>query len=134
MTDMIDLILEDNSFENDKLLLLLINNNDVAKKIDEDIDLTDKFNEIITRFKNLKVAIIFTNYQNNTVSYDAPVPLVKIRDDKHLLYFDEMDKLKPFDAPYEVIKANKKRLEKGDAFYIHDDLFEKVKLVTCEKV
>lgn len=128
------LILEDNSFENDKLLLLLINNNDVAKKIDEDIDLTDKFNEIITRFKNLKVAIIFTNYQNNTVSYDAPVPLVKIRDDKHLLYFDEMDKLKPFDAPYEVIKANKKRLEKGDAFYIHDDLFEKVKLVTCEKV
>lgn len=114
----------------DNLLLLLINNNDVAKKIDEDIDLTEKFNEIITRFKGLGVAIIFTNYPNNSVAYDAPAPLVTIRDDRHLIFFDEIDKLKPFDAPYEVIKENKRRFEKGDVFYIHDDIFEKLKLVT----
>lgn len=126
-------LISEDGLENDKLLLLLINNNDVARKIDEDIDLTEKFNKIISRFKNLRVAIVFTNYQNNPVSYDAPVPLVKIRDDRHLLYFDEIDKLKPFDAPYEVVKANKKRLEKDDAFYIRDDIFEKIKLVTKEQ-
>lgn len=125
------LIYEDSSLGTERLLLLLINNNDVAKRIDEDIDLSDKFNEIVTRFKNLGVAIIFTNYQNNSVPYDAPAPLVRIRDDRHLLYFDEIDKLKPIEVPYEVIRANKRQLEKGDAFYIRDDHFEKLKLVTC---
>ena len=120
--------------EAESLLLLLINNNDAAKKIDEDIDLTEKFNEIVDRFKNLRVAIIFTNYQNSSVPYDAPAPLAKIHDDRHLLYFDSLDKLKPFDVPYEVSKENKRRMENGDAFYIHNDLYEKIKLVTCEKI
>ena len=114
----------------ERLLLLLINNNDVAKIIDEDGDLTDKFNEIVNKFKNLGIAIIFTNYPNSSVAYDAPVPLLKIRDDRHLLFFDKIDRLKPFDAPYDVIKANNRHLEKGDAFYINEDLFEKLKLVT----
>lgn len=133
LDDRYNRLISEDDLKNDKLLLLLINNNDVAKKIDEDIDLTEKFNEIVSRFKNLRVAIVFTNYQNNPVSYDAPVPLVKIRDDRHLLYFDEIDKLKPFDVPYEVSKVNKKHLEKGDAFYIRDDVFEKIKLVTEEQ-
>lgn len=127
------LMLEDSTLNSEKLLLLLINNNDVAKRIDEDIDLTDKFNEIVTGFRSLKVAVIFTNYQNNPISYDAPAPLVKIRDEKHLLYFDGIDKLKPIDVPYEVASANKRHLNKDDAFYIHDDQFERIKLVACEE-
>ena len=107
-----------------------LSQDDVAKIIDEDGDLTDKFNEIVNKFKNLGIAIIFTNYPNSSVAYDAPVPLLKIRDDRHLLFFDKIDRLKPFDAPYDVIKANNRHLEKGDAFYINEDLFEKLKLVT----
>ena len=58
--------------DSNALLLLIIQNNDVAKKIGDDMDLTEKFTEMMTRFKDMNVAMIFANYPNASVSYDAP--------------------------------------------------------------
>lgn len=115
--------------ENNDLLLLIIQNNDVAKKINDDWDTLEKFKEIVTRFKGMNVAIIFTNYQNAVVSYDAPEPLRMIKQDQHLICFEDLPNLKPFDVPYEELKANKKKLEMGDGYYIFDGSVTKLKLV-----
>lgn len=115
--------------KNNDLLLLIIQNNDIAKKINDDWDTLEKFKEIVTRFKGMNVAIIFSNYQNAVVSYDAPEPLRMIKQDQHLIFFEDLPNLKPFDVPYEELKANKKKLEMGDGYYILDGSVTKLKLV-----
>lgn len=85
---------------------------------------------MISRYKNLKVGVIFTNYENVNVSYDAPEPIRNIKQERHLLYFDDLDNLKVFDVAYEDMKANKKRLQLNDAYYIKDNSVVKVKLTS----
>ncbi len=111
-----------------ELLLLIINNNDVAKTIYEDMDAMNQYTEMITRYKNLNIGVIFTNYNNSNISYDAPEPIRNIKQERHLLYFDDLDNLKVFDVSYEDMKENKKRLQADDAYYIRDNKVIKLKL------
>lgn len=118
--------------ESDELLLMIVQNNDVAKRIQENMDTMDKFTDIVTRFKGMNACIIFSNYPNSTISYDAPEPIRMIKQDQHLLLFDDLDNLKVFDVPYESLKANRKRVETGDGYYIQDNSVIKLKLVKAE--
>lgn len=122
-------MLEEREPEDNSLLMLIIQNNDVARKIYEDMDVMNQYTEIVTRFKALNVCVIFANYINASVPYDAPEPFRMIKQEQHLLCFDDLDTLKVFDVPYEELKANKKRLQLGDAYYIKDNSVTKVKLV-----
>lgn len=112
-----------------ELLVLIIQNNDVAKKIFEDMDAMNQYTEMVTRFRNLNVCVIYSNYENASVSYDAPEPLRMIKQEQHLLLLDDLDTLKVFDVPYEEIKANRKKLQLGDAYYIKDNAVTKLKVV-----
>ena len=115
-----------------ELLLMIVQNNDVAKLINDDLDLTEQFGEIVSRFKGMNVAVIFSNYQNVSLSYDAPEPLRMIKQEQHILFFEDLDNLKPFEVPYEEIKANRKRLETGDAYYIQDNMVTKLKMIKAD--
>lgn len=117
---------------NSELLLMIVQNNDIAKVINDDFELMEKFNDMISRFKGMNVAFIFTNYQNASVSYDAPEPLRLIKQEQHIIFFEDLDNLKPFEVPYEEIKANRKRLETGDAYYIQDNMVTKLKVVKVD--
>ncbi len=115
-----------------RTMLLIIGNNDVAKRIQGDSETLDMFKDIVERFKGLNASIIFANYPNNTISYDAPEPFKMIKQEKHLLLFDDLDNLKPFEVSYEAMRENKKRVEKGDGYYIDDNMVIKLKLVKSE--
>ncbi len=117
---------------NAELLLMIIQNNDIAKKIGDDYDLMEQFNEMISRFKGMNVAFIFTNYNNVSLSYDSPEPLRLIKEQQHIIFFEDLDNLKPFEVPYEELKANRKRLETGDAYYIQDNMVTKLKVVKAD--
>lgn len=127
-------LLEAGSISHDtELLLLVIHNNDVASVIDKNYNLSEKFEEIVTKFRNLNIMIIFSNVKNNMLSYDAPLPLLKIKEWRQLLLFDDLENLKVFDVPYEELKNNRKRIREDDAYYIQDNYFEKVKMVTTNE-
>ena len=123
-------MIDEDESQSDDLLLLVINNNDVAKVIYEDMDAMNQYTDMISRYKNLKVGVIFTNYENVNVSYDAPEQIRNIKQERHLLFFDDLDNLKVFDVAYEDMKANKKRLQLNDAYYIKDNSVVKVKLTS----
>ncbi len=112
-----------------ELLLLVIQNNEATKVISDDMDLMTLYTEIVTKYKHMKVCILFSNYENAIVSYDAPEPLRMVKQEQHLLYFDNLDNLKPFDVPYEIVRENKKKLECQDAYYIQDNTVTKLKMV-----
>ena len=113
----------------DPLLVLVIQNNDVAKIIGDDFDAMNQYTEIISRYKSMGVCIIFTNFENTSMSYDAPEPLRLIKQDQHIFYFGDLDTLKPFDPPYEALRENKKKLTTGDAYYIRGNDVTKLKMV-----
>ena len=86
------------------------------------------------RFRALNVCVIFSNYPNAAVSYDAPEPLRMIKDAQHLIYFDSLNNLKPFDVAYEYVRTYRKRLGTGDAYYINDAEVTKLKLVRSNPI
>lgn len=116
----------------DEMLLMIIHNNDIASKIQDDMDISEKFNDIVTRYKNLNVAVIFSNYPNATVSYDAPDLIRMIKQDKRALCIDDLQNIKSFDLPYEAIKQNRKPISIGDGYFIDDNDVVKVKLILSE--
>ena len=119
---------EDNCDIPSELLLMIIQNNDVAKIISDDIDLMAKFNDIISKYKEMNVSILFTNFPNTSISYDAPEPIRIIKQERHCVFFEDLDNLKPFDVPFEELRANKRHLEVGDAYYINDNEVIKLKM------
>lgn len=125
-------MMEEREPQDNALLMLIIQNNDAAKKIFEDMDVMRQYTEIVTRYRALNVCVIYANFDNAGVSYDAPEPLRMIKQAQHLLLFDDLDNLKVFDVPYEELKANKKRLQLGDAYYIEDNAVTKIKLAKSE--
>lgn len=125
-------MMEEREVEDNALLMLVIQNNDVAGKIFEDMDVMNQYRDIVTRFQALNVCVIYANYGNCAVPYDAPEPLRMIKQEQHLLLFDDLDSLKVFDVPYEEMKANKKKLQMGDAYYIRDNAVTRIKLVKAD--
>lgn len=115
-----------------ELLLMIIQNNDVAASIQKDMEISDMFNDIITRYKNLGVCIILSNYPNSSVSYDAPDAIRTIKQNQHIICLEELQNLKCFDPPYEAIRTNRKPLSLGDGYYINDNEVTKIKLVLSE--
>jgi len=87
------------------------------------------YNEITTRYKSMGICIIYANYENVSLSYDAPEPLRQIKQDRHIFFYDDLDALKPFDPPYEAIRENRKKLNSGDAYYIRGNDVTKLKMV-----
>ena len=130
LSERYDRLMEGGSIEEDELKIVIIQNNDFAARIEEDMDLQYAFEQIVSKYRDLKAAIIFSNYKNADVPYDAPMPLLRIRDDRHVLYWEDLEHLKVFDVNLEEIRNNKRKMEKGDAFYISGDELTKLKLVT----
>lgn len=111
------------------LLVMVIQNNDTAKVIEDDYDLQETFTEILTRYTNAGIFIIFTDYPNTTISYSAPLPLRSVKEQPNILFFGDLDSVKPVDVPYEYIRKFKKKTGKDDAYFIRENEIIKVKLI-----
>ena len=132
LEDRYEAMLMETQPQNNDLLLMVVQNNDIAKILSDDFDQMQKYKEIVSRFKGMNVCIIFANYTNINVTYDAPEVLRMIKQERHLLYFDDLDNLKVFDVDYENLRANKKKVQLGDAYYLNDNVVTKVKMLKHE--
>lgn len=115
-----------------ELLMMVIQNNDVATKIQSDYDLLEKFNMFFSKYKNMGVCIIFANFPNKQISYDAPEPFRIIKQNQSLVCLEDIQYLKCIDVPYEAIRDNKKPLSLGDGYCIDDSNVTKIKIVLSD--
>jgi S-DNA-T family DNA segregation ATPase FtsK/SpoIIIE len=127
------MLLEDKMDDDNELLVMIIQNNDVAAKIQSDFAVLDLFNEMMTRYVNMGVCIIFANYPNSPVSYDAPDPIRMVRQNQHVICLEDLQNMKCFDPPYEAIRDNKKPVSLGDGYYINNNDVVKLKIVSAEE-
>lgn len=127
------LLFEESENNDSELLIMIVQNNDVASAIQSDTDVSEMFEDIVTRFKDFGVAVIFANFPNSTVSYDAPEAVRTIKQDRKMLFLDDLQNLKVFDVPYEAIRENKKPISAGDGYFIDDNDVIKIKLTLTDE-
>ena len=117
--------------ENAELLMLVIENQDALLAICNDREALEAYKNITGRYKNMKACII-AFIDNVNIPYSAPDILKNVRDQRHIMYFDDMMNMKIFDVPLAMSRNFRKPIETGDGYYIKDN--ECVKLKTAIKM
>ena len=100
-----------------ELLVLIIDNQDALQAICNDREALEAYKNIIGRYKNMKVAIV-AFVENANIPYSAPEIIKNIRDQRNILFFDDMVNMKIFDAPLAMMRNFKKPIEIGDGYFI----------------
>ncbi len=103
-----------------ELLMLVVDNQDALLAICNNSDAFAAYKNIIGRYKNMKVCIaVFV--ENANIPYNAPEIMKNIREQRNLMYFDDMSNMKIFDVPLAMSRNFKKPIELGDGYYIKDN-------------
>jgi S-DNA-T family DNA segregation ATPase FtsK/SpoIIIE len=110
------------------LLMLVIDNQDALLAICNDSAALAAYKNITGRYKNMRGCIIVF-IDNVNIPYSSPEILKNVRDQRNIMYFDDISNLKIFDAPLAMSRAFKKPIELGDGYYIKEN--ECVKLKTA---
>ena len=113
-----------------KLLILIIDNVDAVSFICSDLDGSEAMKSIVDKYKTLKICVI-TFVKNETINYADPELYKIIRDRKTLVYFDDIENMKIYDMPLDLIRKNSKALEEYDAFFINDKDVRRIKTPYC---
>ena len=109
------------------LIVLIINNKEAIELISEDAVLFNSYKNIVGKYKNMNVCVLFGDYENTNISYSSPELMKNLRDARHFLYFDDIANLKILDMPLATIRQFKKQIDVGDAYYIKDNECIKIK-------
>ena len=117
---------EEDALASSKLLLLVIDNLDAIRKICDDPEAFAAYENVIGRYKNMRAGIVVFA-DNVNIAYSAPDILKAVRDQKHLMYFDDISNLKICDMPLAVERKFKKTVSQGDGYYIRGSECTKLK-------
>lgn len=109
-----------------ELLILILDNQDAITAICNDREALEAYRNIVGRYKNMKASII-TFIENVNIPYSAPEILKNIREQKHMMFFEDMSNMKIFDVPLSMARNFKKPIETGDGYYIKDNECVKIK-------
>lgn len=113
--------------EPDETHLLILNNVDTVEEISRDKEAMAIIGSILGRYKMLHVYMLISCMPNSQIGYGAPELFKISRETRNILFFDNINMCKIIDPPAAVIRSYRKRIDVGDAFYIHDLDFYKIK-------
>lgn len=113
--------------KDEKLIIVLLNSPDFVTGVCGNQKALAVYNNIIGKYKNLKVCILLGNMDNKLINYSAPEMYRTIRDQKQLFYFGNISTLKIFDVPLQYLRAFKKPVSESDCFYITEEQIYKLK-------
>lgn len=117
------------ALDQEPLLCYVIGNQDCINEIAGDATIMRKYKEILNKYKGLKFLIIYSDLENANISYNSPDPIKMLKDNRNLLFFDEIAKMKMFEVTSTQIKAFKKEILPGDVFYFHGNDVKKLKII-----
>ena len=116
--------------DNEPLILVIINNKAVIDNMATNKNAMEVYKKIISKYKTMKVCIIFSEVDNAPVAYSSPEIMKLLRDNKKAFIFENMADIKVYDIPANIQRDNKKALEAGDSYLINGNEVIKVKIAT----
>ncbi len=121
------------ALEDEPLLVMVVNNAGVydASKITKDT--CNIWKNIVKSSRGTKVLLIMAAVENASVGISASEILKYIKENKNLLFFDELANIKLTDVPAAVQRQFKQSLEQGDAFYVTTAGVMRVRTPLCEE-
>jgi S-DNA-T family DNA segregation ATPase FtsK/SpoIIIE len=111
------------------LQLLIIENSDFITAISKDKDCYATFNKITKQYKNLKVAVIFSNIENVAAGYNAPDLLKFFKENRKFIIFEDLQNLKLADTTLKQQKEFSKPIKIGDGYLYFNGEIEKIKTI-----
>lgn len=120
------------ALENKPLVVLMFN----STLTEDMISLSEasvKMHELlVTKLKGTKVCIMHSNVNNVAVSFKSPAVAKLVAEDSHMVVFEEPKNIKVASVPSAMVRSSAKKMENGDAFYISNSAF--IKMRTTQQI
>lgn len=131
-----NLVIDEKTEEMDEkpYILIIVKNMDAIISASEDNKVFEKYKEMISKYKSLKVGFIFGDLGNTNIAYSSPAILKSIKESPHSFIFNDVAEIKSFDIPIAVERNYKKKISVGDAYYFKDIEISKIKTILNNKV
>jgi S-DNA-T family DNA segregation ATPase FtsK/SpoIIIE len=111
----------------DKFRLLVINNEDIATSISNNLQAMNALKMVVGKYKMLNVCVIVGNVPNIPILYGAPELYRVVKEQSTIVFFDNIDNCKLADIPMSYIRQYKKKISLGDAYCISGNEVAKLK-------
>lgn len=111
-----------------KQIVVVINSYNLIESMDSEQLVKEFIKNITTKYKNLGISLIVSDFPNSNVGYSSPELIKRIKDTPNFVVFEELNLVKFLDVPYSTIRENKKKMETGDCYYIKEDSYIKMKM------
>lgn len=110
-------------------IVLLVESTDAIADISADKKAIASIKNWIGKYRTMKVFVLMANVENANIAFSAPDLLKIIKDNRKYLIFDDVNNIKLCDVTISTSKKYAKPIEVGDAYFINENEFTKLKTV-----
>lgn len=118
--------------DNKPLLFVLINNTSAIEYISTSKELMSMYTSIVTKYKTMKVMLVFGGITDEAIGYSSGDLLKKLKENKNAMIFTNLAEHKVFDVPAAFIRANKKPIDASQGYYLHETEIVKIRFAREE--
>ena len=117
------------AWEKAPFIVLMLNSKDAFGVIDGDRNTLAEYNDIVSKYKKLKVFIIASDMENTSLNYSISQSLKALKDERYTIVFDAASEIKIFDMPINFVRENSKKPAFGDAFISNGTDISRIKTI-----
>lgn len=114
--------------------VIIINNESVVEMLSTDKEALTIFRNAVGKYKMLHTFILIGNVPNMQIPYGAPEVYKIIKENRNILFFDDLENCKIIDIPLSLIRNNKKKIDIGDAYFLTGNDCYKLKTPLAVKI
>lgn len=114
-------------------LVLMLNSSEAIASISSDKIALEAWKAITGKLKSMNICIIFGALDNVSIPYGSEV-LKKIKEDRKLVFFDNIENLKIAELPYATVKKFTGPLKKGDGYMIIGNETARIRVPDCPPI
>lgn len=118
--------------DNKPLLFVLINNTSAIDYISTSKELMSMYTSIVTKYKAMKVMLVFGGINDEAIGYSSGDLLKKLKENKNAMIFTNLAEHKVFDVPAAFIRANKKPIDASQGYYLRETEIVKIRFAKEE--
>lgn len=118
--------------DNKPLLFVLINNTSAIEYISASKELMSIYASIVTKYKAMKVMLVFGGINDEVIGYSSGDLLKKLKENKNAMIFTNLAEHKVFDVPAAFIRANKKPIDASQGYYLRETEIVKIRFAKEE--
>lgn len=111
-------------------LVLMLNSAEAINAVQQDKTALESWHLLIGKLRSMNLCIILGALDNASIPFSSEV-LKKVKDDRKLLFFDDLGSLKIGDLPYATVKKFATALQKGDGYLILGNEAARIRVPNC---